>query len=58
MADKDEESKGQRVTVLFNPRDMSRINAEVERRSEARGYKVYVSDILRELVRDNWPVPE
>lgn len=46
-----------RVTVVFNARDMSRITAEVARRTKKHGYTVHRADALRELVRDNWPVP-
>ncbi len=53
----DEETESKRVTVVFNLRDFSRIQAEVARRSRVSGYRVGVSDILRDLVRENWPVP-
>ena len=45
---------GRKVTVLFNARDIALIDAEVERRSEERGYPANVSDALRELVREHW----
>lgn len=53
----EEESKTKRVTVVFNLRDLERIEGEVARRTAARGYEVSVSEVLRDLIRDNWSVP-
>ncbi len=41
----------QRLTIGYNADDMALINAEAERRSAEAGYKVYVSTVLRDLVR-------
>lgn len=48
----DEERK--RVGILFNKADYALIEAEQARRTEARGYAVYITDMLRELVREQW----
>ena len=58
MADnEDTGAAGQRVTVHFNPEDLSRVTGEVDRRTAERGYKVARADVLRDLVREHWPVP-
>ena len=49
-----EDDGSKRITVLFNAEDLAAIEAEVESRTEQRGYSVSVSDALRELVREHW----
>ncbi len=59
MAEHEEETEKEvhRVTVVFNTEDLSRITAQVDKRTKEKGYRVYRADELRALVRDHWPVP-
>jgi hypothetical protein len=43
-----------RVTVVFNAKDYAAIERELKRREKVRGYPVTVSEVLRELVREQW----
>ncbi len=42
-----------RVTVIFSLKDFALIKRRVRRETKAQGYTVYVSDVLRGLVREH-----